>query len=610
MPCSDVRLHKLALSALAAAIILVFARLALNDFIDLDDHLYVTRNLFVQSGLTPGNLARAFTYTEIGHWHPITWISHMLDCQLFGLNPGAHHCVSLLFHLANSLLLYHVLRRMTGAPGRSLMVAALFALHPFHVEPVASISSRKDLISALFWLLTMLAYLNYTRQPTVRRWLMVAVCLVLGLMAKPMLVTLPLVLLLMDYWPLNRWDTGVNQSQPWRTSRTLLVAEKVPLLILAFLSCAITYHTAQSSGIIRTFHDARLSVRLINGVVSYGTYLFKTIVPHSFAIFYPNPTSIPPAWQVAVSLFVLIAGTATAVLWWRRAPYFFLGWWWFIVSLLPVIGVVQYGTHVQADRYTYIPLIGLFIALTWAIADGWQKRDISERALIALATVLLIGLGLMSVLQVGHWRNAETVYTHALRVTRDNYMAHNNLGTALLERGVTDKAFQHFLSAARLKPDFSPAQFNLGFVFARQGNFDNALAHYERALELSPRDADTHAHLAEALSHLNRHDEALGHYQSAVRLAPSRGDLRCNLGNELARLGRLDEAVTCYREALQLGFRNTLVYYNLGAAFERQSRFEQAIQAYSDALSLQPDFRAAHDRLGALQPKRAQSAPK
>jgi Tfp pilus assembly protein PilF len=535
-----------------------------HEFINYDDNVYITDNAQVQKGLTSNGIIWAFTTSHTGNWHPLTWISHMLDCELYGLNPRGHHLTNVLLHMANAILLFVVLRWMTGAIWRSGLVAALFALHPLHVESVAWAAERKDVLSTFFWLLTMVAYVHYVSRPGGKRYLLVLVTFFLGLMAKPMLVTLPFVLLLLDYWPLNRFKpravTGSveDQSPGFQSSGDdklpilKAVMEKTPLFLMSLFSCVVTVMAQQEAGAISTLEIVPFKLRIANGLVSFVAYMGKMIWPQDLAVFYPHPISDLQIWKpVAAGLFLLIV--STVALWVaQRCRYVLVGWLWYLGTLVPVIGLVQVGEQAMADRYTYVPLIGLFIVVVWGFADlvkGWRSR----RWVVSVsAAVMVLALMAGSWLQVAHWKNSVKLFKHALDATSNNYVAHYNLGNALAPQGKLTGAVSHYNKALQINPNFAEAHNNLGNALALQGNLTGATSHYNKALQINPDHAQAHLNLAVGLDRQGKHQEAIQHYAEVLRISPHDAQSHNNLGVALAEQGRLKEAVAHFTEALRI----------------------------------------------------------
>ena len=508
---------------LLLAVALVFGQTVGHEFVNYDDDEYVVENPQVTRGLTASGIVWAFTTVHNSNWHPLTSLSHMLDCQLYGLRAGGHHLTSILFHAAVAILLFLVLLRITGDLWPSAFVAAVFAIHPLRAESVAWVAERKDVLSGLFFMLTLWAYAGYARRPfSLGRYLTVVLLFALGLMAKPMLVTLPFVLLLLDYWPLGRLGlpaAGISRR---------VVVEKLPLLALTAASCVATF-IAQDKAVV-AIDVIPLPSRIANALVSYVAYIGELFYPIGLAVLYPYPESGLPIWKVAAST-VALAGISTAALVWRRRfPYLFVGWFWYVGMLVPVIGLVQVGLQSMADRYTYLPQIGLCIAVTWGVAQlaaSWRHRFRVYGAVSALAVLVLMGLAWR---QTSYWRDSETLWTHTLACTARNFLSHNNLGLVLAERGKVDEAIAHFQKAVELKPGYADAHQNLGVALAGRGQFDAAIPHYRKALELKPDYPDiTHNNLGIALARRGQFDAAIAHFQKALELKPDYADARNNL---------------------------------------------------------------------------------
>ncbi len=515
------------MAALAALSILPYGGVRSHGFV-YDDLGYLVRNPEVQAGLTPRSLRWAFTTFHEANWHPVTWLSHLLDIQLLGMAPGGHHLVNLLLHAANTILLFLALRSLTGAVWRSSLAAALFAIHPLHVESVAWVAERKDLLSALWFFLGLLAYVRYVRRPTVRRYLSVAAIFALGLLSKPMVVTFPFVLLLLDLWPLRR-----HEEEPGVARLLHLIVEKTPLFILSFISAAITFRAHREA---LAAVNLSLETRLGNALVSYLLYLWKTAWPGKLAAFYPHPAA-PTPWWALLGSGLLLAGISLAVaLVFRRAPHLAVGWFLFVGMMVPVIGIVQVGGQARADRYTYLPLVGLFLALAWTLGDLAGRRRV--RIALAMGSLIVIAaLTAATVRQTSFWQDEFTLFSHALEVTDDNWLAHNNVGTALLEQGRYGQARQHFAEAVRIAPGFLEAQNNLGWVLARQGFDEEAELHLRAAISLNPSVAAPHATLGEILLRRGKTDEALDHLREALRLNPDFEEARFAIERALARRG-------------------------------------------------------------------------
>jgi tetratricopeptide (TPR) repeat protein len=536
---------------LAGVTLLVYARIWTHEFIDMDDYHYIVRNPAVAAGLTWRGVVWAFTTGHAANWHPVTWLSHMLDVELFGLRPGAHHVVNVLLHVVSTLLLFGVLRRMTGKLERSAVVAALFALHPLHVESVAWASERKDVLSALFWMLTLWAYLAYVRRPGPGRYAATAALFALGLMAKPMVVTLPFVLLLLDFWPLGRAGTGerplIDGAKAVR-----LVMEKIPLLALSVVSSVITVIVQRREGAVGDLETFPLGRRAANALMSYGTYLLETFWPARLAAIYPYPHSVP-AGRALASLVVLVAVTAMVVYGARRYRYLPVGWFWYLGTLVPVIGLVQVGIQsMAADRYTYVPLIGIFILLAWGLPDLLARWPLRRIVLPVAAGAAVLVCALLTALQLPHWKDRHAVWSRAVAATTDNHLAQNNLGNVLVEAGRPREAVAHYVEALRIKPDYADAHNNLGLALARLGQVDEAIAHYAEAVRLRPAHVDAHVNLALAFAGQGRADDAIREWQEVVRLAPGEAKYHYALGAQLDKAGRSQDAALAFEAAVRL----------------------------------------------------------
>ncbi len=589
---------------LVVATLATYGDLRNHQFINYDDNIYVTDNPPVQGGLTLTGLVWAFTTLHTGMWIPLTWLSFMVDSQLFGLRPGGFLLTNLLFHLANALLLFGWLLRTTRAPGRSFLAAALFALHPLHVESVAWATERKDVLSTFFWLLTMWAYVWYAERPRLGRYALILVCFCLGLMAKPMLVTLPGALLLLDYWPLGRLSckgpaaaAASPQPAPGVTLKRLLW-EKSPLLAIAALSTVVTFYAQKRTGAMFPLQALPIPDRLANALVACVGYLEKMFWPARLAVLYPLPGHHLPIWQAPAAGLALAALSLLALRQARRHPYLLVGWLWYLGTLLPVIGLVQVGVQAMADRYTYVPGIGLFIVVVWGVADLAARWRAPRFLLPVGAGVVLAALMICTWVQVSYWRDSISLYEHTLQVTRGNPIIRNNLGIALAAQGKTDQAITQYDEALRLKPGYADAHNNLGLALEAQGKVDQAMAQYAEALRLNPDLAGAHNNLGLALAAQGKLDQAVSHYAEALRLNPAYAGAHNNLGLALAAQGKLDQAVAQYAEALRLNPDLAKAHNNLGLALAAQGKLDQAMAHYAEALRLNPDYAEAHNSLG------------
>jgi tetratricopeptide (TPR) repeat protein len=657
---------------LAAITFAVFGQTLRHQFVNFDDDQYVYDNPQVAQGLTLPGIAWAFTTSYSAYWHPLTWLSHMLDCQLWGLNAGGHHLTNVIFHAANAMLLFMVLQRMMGlrseasppqvglrsnksigattpqvglrseasppqaglcpdkgvgasavaeamadksAPPASVLwpsafVAAMFAIHPLNVESVAWVAQRKNVLSTFFWLLTMWAYTRYVEKSKVQSpkskvfYGLALVFFALGLMSKPMLVTLPFVLLLLDYWPLGRVTrlhcaSARQAGGKWQVTSLRLVVEKLPFLLLAAVSSVVTYVGQKSEAAMMTLEQIPLGVRLAKVPVNYVTYLRNTIWPEGLAIPYPYPPAFPVFLVVLCTL--LLAGVTLLVLWAARTkPYAAVGWFWFLGTLVPVIGLVQVGVTPVADHFTYVPQIGLYLAVAWAIRDltvSWRYR---HQALGTVVTMAITALMVCAWKQTSYWRNSESLWTHTLACTSDNFIGHYSFGTVLVQKGNVDEAIAHFQKALQINPNDAGVCYNLGNALFQKGKVDEAIAQYQKALQIKPDFAEVCYNLGNALFQKGNVDEAIVHFQRALQINPDNAKAHNNLGSALLQKGDVDEAIAEYQKALQLDPDYAGACYNLGNALLQKGKVDEAIAYYQKALQINPDFAEAHYNLGKI----------
>ena len=491
--------------ALILFAVAVYLQVGNHQFLNFDDDVYVTANPHVASGITAKNILWAFTSVDAANWHPVTWLSHMADVQFYGMNPRSHHLTSVAIHAISTAILFLLLFRITGARWQSSIVAALFALHPLHVESVAWVAERKDVLSAFFWFLTLLLYAEYATKRKPALYLFTLASFVLGLMSKPMLVTLPVVMLLIDYWPLNRFRS--REEREGAQSLLALVKEKIPFFVCSFLSSVATIIAQHSGGAIKSLNATPPLLRIENALVAYVTYIGKTLWPRDLAVLYPIPPSFP-LWQVIGSLLILLLVSAATIRAIRHYPYLAVGWGWFVVTLVPVIGLVQVGVQARADRYTYIPLTGLFIMAVWGIPDVAKGLKYREGILMLLAGAVITVSAALSWQQLGYWQDNDSLYRHTLNVTADNYVIHNNLGIVLANRWNLDAAIQEFQEALRINPKYSEAHYNLGMTFAIKGNVDAAIQELQEALRLNPEHPKAQLNLGVALEQKRWQDAA------------------------------------------------------------------------------------------------------
>ncbi len=586
--------------ALAGLTLVAFAPALVCGFVNYDDDGYVYDNPEVQRGLSARTISWAWTSLQQANWHPLTWLSLMLDTQLYGLDPPGYHLTNLLLHLANVLLFYLLLRRLTGAIWRSFFVAALFAVHPLRVESVAWVSERKDVLSTFFGLLALLAYVNYVRKPGVGRYSLIVLAMALSLLAKPMFVTLPFVLLLLDYWPLRRWQLeqpGIDGTHVPPSQRAMsLLLEKIPLLLLSAASGAVTVWAQSRGGAVLSLEQHPLAFRIANSLVSYAQYLRQTIWPMDLAVLYPFPRGGLPSWQVAAAVLLLLGMTGVSFAWRRRYQYLLVGWFFYLGTLVPVIGLVQVGEQARADRYTYVPMIGMFLLITWGAADLSSSAR-QSRLPSCLAGLVLIFLTVATWVQVSYWRSSLFLWEHALRVTEGSATAHNNLGGALLNEGDMVNARRHFEEALRLDSDHVPAYLNLGLLFQKQGDWTAASRAYQQALRRNPTSTTAHISLGVVLQMTGDYAEASRHFWEAVRIEPNNANAHNNLGVALLNLKEFPEAIHHFQEALRLGPPEVGICANLGLAFEYQEQWDDAARCFREALALQPQAPEHHREL-------------
>jgi FOG: TPR repeat len=592
---------------IVAATWVVFGQTVHYEFVNFDDDIYVYENLRITSGLTLQGIRWAFSHSYCYYWAPLPALSHMLDCQLYGFSPGSHHLVSVLLHGATAVLLFLVFREMTGALWRSAFVAVVFAIHPLRVESVAWITERKDVLSGLFFVLTLGAYVSYVRnlggKGSQARYLVVAFLFAMGLMSKPpSLVMLPLVLLLLDFWPLSRFGQPVSAGTPAERIRGKdsfsvlkgLVIEKIPLFAVSAVSCAVTILTANTVPV----EQRSIGARLANAIVSYTAYLGQTFYPADLAVFYPFPASGIPSWKILSSLVLLASVTVGVFVLRRSQRYLVVGWLWYLGMLIPMIGLIQVGAQARADRFTYLPQIGLLLLIAWAMGD--LCASLRHRCAVLGAGALMAVAALMACahLQASHWKNSESLWRHILACTSSNNVAHNNLGTALLQMGRVDEAAIHFQKALEVQPQYAEARNNLGNVFFQKGRIDEAVADYQRALEINPKLPLARYNLGVAFLQKGRVSEAAGHFQGALQIEPDFVKAHYNLGITLVQLGRVSEAIGHYNKALEINPNYAEAEYNLGIALLQIGRLNEAVSHYNKALVINPNYVEAHNNLG------------
>jgi len=575
-------------------IVLTFVTLAVfwqvnqHGFITFDDRAYVTQNPQIQSGLMVEGVRWAFTTKYFGLWNPLVWLSYIVDYRLFGLNAGGYHLTNLILHILSTLLLFRLFNRMTGALWRSAFVAALFALHPMHVESVAWIAERKDVLSAFFWMLTLCFYVYYTEKPVFRRYLLVIFSFVLALMSKPMVVTLPVIMIFLDYWPLKRFESHKGNLILWQ------LKEKTPLFVLSLIIIAVTlYSDANSSSSLKPF---ALSDRIANAVVSFVIYPLQTLWPYDLAVLYPFPSHVP-LWQVAGASLLIISLSVFAILIVKRIPYFFAGWLWYAVSIAPVAGIIQISLttpYAMADRYHYLPSIGIAVMLGWGIPALIKNKEIRRNLIFPAGFLFLAVMALLSWKQCGYWKNTTSLFSHALLVTKDNHVAHNNLGIALFTEGKTQKAIHHFNEAVRLTPDDAEPYFNIGTIYDKQGDYKSALDNFNKAVGLKPDYADAYINRGNVYSKQGKYQRAIEDYDKAVSLKPDDYEIYYNRGGAYNSLGQYQKAINEYDKAISIKSSDSESYNNRGAIYARIGQYQTALSDFNKAISLNPYFADAY----------------
>ncbi len=591
----------LILLGLAAMTFAIYAQVVGHQFITLDDDAYIKQNAMVNRGLTLAGVAWAFTTFDQGNWHPLTWIAHMIDRQLFGMNAGGHLLVNALIHVANTLLVFWFLLRTTHARWPSALVAALFALHPLHVESVAWAAERKDTLSTFFGLLSLIAYARYAEARSNGRYAWTAITLALGLLAKPMLVTWPFVMLLLDYWPLRRFD--LTSRKDVATKLWPLLREKLPLFAIVAASAVITTLAQSHGGAVRTFQEFPIALRVVNAVVSYAKYLLLTFWPNDLAVYYPYTTAGTPAWQIICAAFLLIGITAFCFFQPRKlSGYLIVGWLWFLGTLVPVIGIVQVGGQTMADRYFYIPSIGLFIVIAFGLADFARSWRVAPSVRTGIAVAVLLILATLTNAQIHRWSDSFTLFKHTLAVTPPNLMIENDLGSALSSSGLHDEAAVHFEKALEIIPAHYDSLLydtllNMGITRFYQNRLPEAIEYCQSALRLRPDAPKAHDLLGMALAMQGHGEAALDEIRHAAELAPNDADIQKDLGVTLARLGRIPESIDHFHEALRLNPYNASAHNNLGLSLLQSGKPGESIPEFEAALRLNPELQGAADNL-------------
>ncbi|MCX6896337.1 MAG: tetratricopeptide repeat protein [Verrucomicrobia bacterium] len=594
---------------LALAVWVVFGQTWQHEFFNYDDRVYVCENPMVTEKLTADGVVRTFRHAAHLVVFPLTTLSHRLDWQLYGANPGGHHLTNVLLHAANAILLFLGLRMLTGARWPAAFVAAAFAIHPLRAESVAWVTERKDVLSGLFFMLTLWAYARYAAaqrlpgqlkggRPAAGFYLLALVFYTCGLLSKSMLVTLPFVLLLLDYWPLKRLPAGEAAAAGLRRRAWLgLGLEKIPFLLLAAAASAVTVRTLQSA-VNQSVQDLSVPWRMGNALLAYTDYLRHIFYPVGLALIYPHPGQHLPPGQVGLSAMGLLLISAGCLAGRRKHPYLLVGWLWYLGMLVPVIDGLQAGNQARADRYTYLPQIGLNILLAWGVVSlgaSWRNR----RAGLGIAAAAVLGSLLVAAhIQVGYWKNSASLWRRSLACTPENSLAENNLGVTLAGQGESAEAIRHYARALQIKPDYAEAHNNWGITLHHLGRLPEAVQHYERAIQLKPDYAEAHCQLGNVLADQGKSPDAIQHYERAIALWPDYAEAHYNLGCALDRQGKLPEAMQRYEQAVRLKPGHAEAHHNLGNALAGQGKLAAAVQHYEAALAIKPDFALGHDNLG------------
>jgi tetratricopeptide (TPR) repeat protein len=596
--------------------LIAFGRIAGNDFINYDDDRLITENSYIQSGFNAESIKWAFTNSSLEYWHPLTWLSIMLEWRLFGANASGYHIVSLLFHIGAALFLFLFLNKATKQLWLSAFAAALFALHPLRVESVAWVAERKDVLSMFFGMATLYAYVYYVEKKQLSKYFLCLILFTLSLMSKPTLVTLPCVLLLLDYWPLGRLQkalttqsvpvladkgAGKKKSKKLKSESSMdkkitksiqsgwqlighLLWEKIPFFFLSLALGIMVIWQLKTDNYMTSMQHVPLSNRIINALVSYVAYLRKTFCPFDLAVFYPYQSSFP-IWQILGAVLLLLAISIAVIYYIRKAPFFAVGWFWYLGTLFPVIGLMQTGDQAMADRYTYFPSIGIAIILTWGIYRLWLVEKLRKIIIISVAIILAV-LTFLTWQQCGYWKNSTTLFVYALQVTKNNYVAHNNFGVVLADEGKIEEAINHYNEAIRISPDYVNAYFNRGIAYGNLGNYQQTIKDSGKAIELNPQHADAYFNRGIAYGNLGNYQQTIKDSDKAIQLNPQHADTYYNRGLAYYKIGNTQQAITDFDKAIQLNPQYADTYYNRGLAYYKLGNTQRAIENFKIAAKL------------------------
>ncbi|PKN51618.1 MAG: hypothetical protein CVU55_11810 [Deltaproteobacteria bacterium HGW-Deltaproteobacteria-13] len=584
---------------LIGASFVTYERILNNGFINCDDDQYITENLHIQSGINSESVKWAFTTTHFSYWHPLTWLSHMLDWSLFGANASGHHLVSLILHIGAAVFLFLFLNKTTNSLWPSAFAAAFFALHPLRVESVAWAAERKDVLCMFFGMASLYAYAFYTENSKPFRYLLCLTLFALALMSKQMMVTLPFVLMLLDYWPLKRWQKASDVQGKGFISAKKLLWEKIPFICLAIAASVLIFWTQNKGGMIVSMKELPLISRFTNIIISYAAYLGELFYPINLAVFYPYASFIP-SWKVFISGMILIVITLVVIDYVRKLPFLFVGWFWYMGTMIPLIGLIQTGAQAMADRHTYLPSIGIAMMLAWGIPSLIQNEATRKKILFPATMVLLIIMSGLTWKQCGYWKNSVMVFHHALQVTENNYLAHGNLAAALLADGKNEEAIDHYKKAVLIKPNSATPYDLLGNAYTKLGQYPLAIDNYNKAILLKPDYANAYSNRGTAYSGLGRKERAIEDYTQAIRLQPDYADAYYNRGTTYFESGQYQKAAQDYDETIRIKPDYIRAYYNRGVVNSKLGRYQTAITDYSEAIHLKPDYAEAYNNRGAV----------
>lgn len=568
----------------------VFYQVIQYDFVILDDDVYVTDNLHVRSGLTLQGIRWAFTTTYAEFWHPLTWLSLMFDHQIYGLNAGGYHLTNLILHIMSTLFLFWLFNRMTGSIWRSAFIAAFFAFHPLRVESVAWVAERKDVLSAFFWMLTLCLYVYYTEKSGIKRYLMVLLCFIAGLMSKPMLVTLPVVMMLLDYWPLRRFSSEQGNVILWQ------FREKLPFFICSALFSLIAIYVQPEYALKDCQYP--LESRIVNALASFVIYWQKTFWPVDLSICYSFYGKVP-LWQLLGMISLIVAVTAAVISVVKRRPYFFVGWCWYALTILPVLGIIPVGNNAMADRYIYLPSIGMAIMLAWGMPSLFKKEGMEKKILFAAAIAMVMMLAILTWKQSHYWQNSIELFSRAMQITKDNPQAHDLFASALVEEGKIGEAVDHYSRAIHLQPDNGRTYYNRGVAYAKLGQYHLAVKDYDASIRLNPYYANAFNNRGNIYAMFSRHQYAINDFSEAIRLQPNEVTYY-NRGNSYAELGLYDLAFEDFNTAIKMQPAYIQAYYKRGNTYVKVGQYEHALKDLNEAIRLKPDYFDAYYIRGAV----------